>query len=75
MRGALAVTVNIITRKTKLYMKKVYISPLMTEVNVEAEQMLAASVKVGSDDQTVDTSTPGNQLGGGHRGTWGNLWE
>ncbi len=56
-------------------MKKTYISPLMTEVNVEAEQMLAASVKVGSADQTVDTSTPGNQLGSGHRGTWGNLWE
>ena len=56
-------------------MKKTYILPLMTEVNVEAEQMLAASVKVGSDDQTVDTSAEGNQLGGGHRGTWGNLWQ
>ena len=72
--GALAVTVNIITRKTKLYMKKVYISPLMTEVNVEAEQMLAASLGVNSDKE-VDTSDPANQLGGGHRGTWGNLWE
>ena len=26
-------------------MKKTYVSPLMTEVNVEAEQMLAASLK------------------------------
>ena len=54
-------------------MKKNYISPLMVEVNVEAEQMLAASL--GISDNEVDTSTPGNQLGGGHRGTWGNLWE
>ena len=60
----------------KLYnnMKKTYVSPLMVEVNVEAEQMLAASLKMGDSDQTVDTSTPGAQLGGGRRGTWGNLW-
>ena len=56
-------------------MKKTYVSPLMLEVNVEAEQMLAASVMIGGDDQTVDTSTPGAQLGGGRRGSWGNLWE
>ena len=55
-------------------MKKTYVSPLMVEVNVEAEQMLAASVKIGDNDQTVDTSVSGNQLGGGHRGEWGNLW-
>ena len=55
-------------------MKKTYVSPLMVEVNVEAEQMLAASVKMFSDKE-VNTSTPGAQLGGGHRGTWGNLWE
>ena len=61
----------------KLYnnMKKTYVSPLMAEVNVEAEQMLAASLKMGNNDQTVDTSTPGNQLGGGHRGQWGDLWQ
>ena len=60
----------------KLYnnMKKTYVSPLMVEVNVEAEQMLAASVKIGGDDQTVDTSVSGNQLGGENRGEWGNLW-
>ena len=56
-------------------MKKTYISPLMTEVNVEAEQMLAASIQMGNEDQTVDTSNPANQLGGGHRGEWGNLWK
>ena len=55
-------------------MKKIYVSPLMTEVNVEAEQMLAASLGVNSDKE-VDTSEEGGQLGGGHRGEWGNLWK
>ena len=55
-------------------MKKTYVSPLMVEVNVEAEQMLAASIGVNG-EKTVDTSVSGNQLGGGHRGTWGNLWQ
>ena len=52
-------------------MRKIYISPLATEVNVEAESMLAASVKLDG-NTSVDTST-GGQLGGGHRGQWGNL--
>ncbi|MBQ3243023.1 MAG: hypothetical protein IJB01_00275 [Bacteroidaceae bacterium] len=56
-------------------MKKTYVSPLMVEVNVEAEQMLAASLKIGGNDQTVDTSDPNAQLGGGRRGEWGNLWQ
>ena len=56
-------------------MKKTYVSPLMTEVNVEAEQMLAASIKMGGSGQTVDTSSPGSQLGGENRGEWGNLWK
>ena len=55
-------------------MKKTYVSPLMAEVNVEAEQMLAASIGVNS-EKTVDTTAEGGQLGGGHRGTWGNLWQ
>ncbi len=55
-------------------MKKTYVSPLMTEVNVEAESMLAASLKMDN-EKTVDTSNPGSQLGGGHRGEWGNLWK
>ena len=54
-------------------MKKTYVSPLMVEVNVEAESMLAASLQMNS-DKTVDTSTPGGQLSGGNRGQWGNLW-
>ena len=53
-------------------MKKNYISPLMVEVNVEAEQMLAGSMRTS--DKKVDTSTPGGQLGGESRGEWGNLW-
>ena len=52
-------------------MKKTYVSPLMVEVNVEAESMLAASIKIS--DNTVDTSN-GGQLSGGNRGEWGNLW-
>ena len=52
-------------------MKKTYVSPLATEVNVEATNMLAASLKLS--DTTVDTSN-GGQLSNGHRGQWGNLW-
>ena len=55
------------------YMKKIYVAPLMTEVNVEAETMLAASIKMDNNG-TVDTSQSGNQLSGGSRGEWGNLW-
>ena len=53
-------------------MKKTYVSPLMVEVNVEAEQMLAASLAIK--DGSVDTSN-GGQLGGDRRGEWGNLWK
>ena len=56
------------------YMKKTYVSPLMVEVNVEAESMLAASLKLDNDN-TVDTSKDGAQLSGGSRGQWGNLWD
>ena len=54
-------------------MKKDYVSPLMIEVNVEAESMLAASLKMDG-NKTVDTSADGAQLTGGSRGQWGNLW-
>ena len=57
-------------------MKKTYVSPLMTEVNIEAAQMLAASLGVNSDEnKSVDTSVAGQQLDGGRRGEWGNLWQ
>ena len=52
-------------------MKKIYVSPLMTEVNVQAESMLAASIKIS--DNTVDTSN-GGQLGKENDREWGNLW-
>ena len=53
-------------------MKKTYVSPLMVEVNVEAESMLAASLKMDSNN-TVDTSN-GGQLGKENDRQWGNLW-
>ena len=55
------------------YMKKTYVSPLMTEVNVEAETMLAASLKLDN-EKTVDTSAEGGQLGKENDRQWGNLW-
>ena len=54
-------------------MKKTYISPLMSEVNVEAASMLAASLGVNS-EKTVDTGVSGNQLGKDNGREWGNLW-
>ena len=54
-------------------MKKTYVSPLMVEVNVEAESMLAASLQMHS-DKTVDTSKDGGQLGKENDRQWGNLW-
>ena len=53
-------------------MKKNYVSPLMVEVNVEAEAMLAASLKMDN-EKTVDTSD-GGQLGKENDRQWGNLW-
>lgn len=61
--------------KTIKDMKKNYVSPLTAEVNVVTENIIAASLPVGSDSNTtVDTSTPGTQLGNTNRGEWGNLW-
>ena len=54
-------------------MKKNYVSPLASEVNVAAETMLAASVRIDG-NKSVDTTKDGAQLGGGSRGEWGNLW-
>ena len=55
------------------YMKKTYVSPLMVEVNVEAESMLAASLQMHS-NKTVNTSDEGAQLGKENDRQWGNLW-
>ena len=54
-------------------MKKTYNSPLATEVNVAAETMLAASLKLDN-NKTVDTSN-GGQLGKDNDRQWGNLWQ
>ena len=55
-------------------MKKTYISPLAMEVSVEAEPILAGSLRLDG-NKSVDTSEDGAQLAGGRRGSWGNLWE
>ena len=53
-------------------MKKNYVSPLATEVNIDVENiMMTMSVS----DTTVDTAEEGAQLGGGRRGTWGDVWK
>ena len=54
-------------------MKKNYVSPLATEVNVAAESMLAASLQINN-GKTVDTSAEGGQLGKENDRQWGNLW-
>ena len=53
-------------------MKKIYESPLATEVKVEAEQMLATSFQITNEQ--VDTSN-GGQLTSGPRGEWGTVWK
>ena len=53
-------------------MKRTYVSPLATEVNVMTEGMIAASVQVN--DKEVNTKDDGVQLGNTNRGEWGNLW-
>lgn len=53
--------------------KKAYITPAMEVMNIETVDMMAASLGVNED--TVDTSVEGVQLGRGRRGTWGNLWD
>ena len=45
----------------------------MVEVNVEAESMLAASLKLDN-EKTVNTSNEGAQLGKENDRQWGNLW-
>ena len=65
---------NIQKIKNIIFMKKRYTTPLATEVNIEATNMLAASLKLDG-NKTVDTSAEGGQLSGAHRGEWGNLWK
>lgn len=51
-------------------MKKNYISPAVTEINIEAETMIAASL--GFIDTEFDSEK--DQLSNKRRGEWGNLW-
>lgn len=53
-------------------MKKNYISPAITEINIEAEAMIASSLNLN--DETTDTSNGTGQLSDKRRGSWGNLW-
>ena len=56
-------------------MKKNYVSPLATEVNFETEAMMLAASPFGISEVEVDTNEEGVQLGGGRRGTWGDVWK
>ena len=58
-------------------MKKTYISPAQSIVNINACAMIATSLPMGNNDQTVDTSVGGGQLGREDRGTpsvWDQSW-
>ena len=51
-------------------MKKTYVSPLIEEVSVVAESMLANSVRFGEGNISAEESYTKE-----HRGEWGNLWK
>ena len=51
-------------------MKKTYIQPETLVVNLATEGMIAASLKIGNGDQTVDTSN-GGQLTNKKNPIWG----
>lgn len=55
-------------------MKKTYLSPLMEEVSVATENIIAMSFNK-DENENIDTNAPGGgQLGNTNRGEWGNLW-
>ena len=51
-------------------MKKNYISPVATEICIEAEAMIAASLGFYEDEIDSDF----DQLSNKRRGEWGNIW-
>ena len=53
--------------------KETYIAPEMELMNIETVEMMATSSLNMYGDTEVDTTT--DQLAGGRRGTWGNLWD
>ena len=55
-------------------MKKEYIAPLATMINVESISMIAASsIDINKGDTSIDSGT--GQLSNKDRGEWGNLWD
>lgn len=59
-------------------MKKQYVSPFASEINIEAEHHLLLSASFEILDTEVDSegdeNSPG-QLTSGNRREWGNLWK
>ncbi len=52
-------------------MKKIYLTPVITEMKIETESMIAASLNMMN--ETVDTKN-GGQYSNERRDQWGNLW-
>ena len=52
-------------------MKKTYIAPEMEVMNIETVEMMAASIRIISDENQGDDEMLGND----RRGGWGNLWD
>ena len=58
-----------------LIMKKTYIKPQMSVYDLELEGMIAASLKIDSNNK-IDTSVSGAQLGNKYDTPWNsNNWE
>jgi hypothetical protein len=58
-------------------MKKTYIAPAVSSKELQLEGLIAASLKLNSDDsKTVNTSDPGAQLGNQISSPWSSSnWE
>ena len=54
--------------------KKTYIAPEMEVMNVEAIEMMAASLPINPDG-SVNTSNPGIQHGAHRRDAWVDFWD
>ena len=54
-------------------MKKQYVSPFASEINIEAEHQYLLSASFEILDTEVDPE--GGQLTSGNRREWGNLWK
>ena len=55
---------------------KRYIKPTSEIIDIETSLMLAQSMYVGKNDETVDPDKDEDiQLTGGHRGDWNDIWK